>query len=191
MARIRKFSTMEIFRETERLLLTVGYEAYNISLLAESLNVSRAAIYKYYTNKEDLVVDFMLDRMAKMIDAFEEIDETKPFIEGLDELLQVIFESKDIHHILTMVHWIDLRGKDEIIQKMTKLDVLHKEMYAPLQAMIQKGKEEGLLNEVIPNALILAFIFQSIAIPNHTNIPKETFLQSIKMLISTGIYKQK
>lgn len=190
MARVRKFSTTEIFRETERLLLTVGYEGYNIGLLAERLNVSRAAIYKYYKNKEALVVDFMLNHMTVMIQTFKGIEATKPFNEQLDELLQIIFESKDIHHILTMVHWIDSRGNDEIMDKLNKLSELHKEMYVPLQAMIDKGKAEGIVNDEIPNSLILAFIFQSIAIPNHTNIAKETFLKSIKVLVCKGISKQ-
>ncbi|MGM9945246.1 MAG: TetR/AcrR family transcriptional regulator [Lysinibacillus sp.] len=191
MARERKFSTTEIFRETERLLLTVGYEGYTISLLAEALNVSRAAIYKYYTNKEELVVDFMLEHMEKMIRQFASIDSTEPFTVQLDEVLDIVLESKDLHRIFSMAHVIDTKGKEEIAKKMIRLNELHKEMYTPLQTMVNKGKEEGLLKESIPNALILAFIFQSVDLPNHMNIPEELFLQSIKTLVCSGILKEK
>ena len=191
LARERKFSTTEIFRETERLLLTVGYEGYTISLLAEALNVSRAAIYKYYTNKEELVVDFMLEHMEKMIRQFASIDSTQSFTVQLDEVLDIILESKDLHRIFSMAHVVDTKGKEEITKKMVRLNELHKEMYTPLQEMVNKGKEEGLLKESIPNALILAFIFQSIDLPNHMNIPEELFLQSIKTLVCSGILKEK
>lgn len=175
LARERKFSTTEIFRETERLLLTVGYEGYTISLLAEALNVSRAAIYKYYTNKEQLVVDFMLEHMEKMIRRFASIDSMASFTVQLDEVLDIVLESKDLHRIFSMVHVVDTKGKEEIEKKMVRLNELHKEMYTPLQAIVNKGKEEGLLKESIPNSLILAFIFQSIDLPNHMNIPEELF----------------
>ena len=191
MARERKFSTTEIFRETERLLLTVGYEGYTISLLAEALNVSRAAIYKYYTNKDELVVDFMLEHMEKMIQQFASIDSTQSFTVQLDEVLDIILESKDLHRIFSMAHVVDTKGKEEITKKMVRLNELHKEMYTPLQEMVNKGKEEGLLKESIPNALILSFIFQSIDLPNHMNIPEELFLQSIKTLVCSGILKEK
>ena len=191
MARERKFSTTEIFRETERLLLTVGYEGYTISLLAEALNVSRAAIYKYYTNKDELVVDFMLEYMEKMIQQFASIDSTQSFTVQLDEVLDIILESKDLHRIFSMAHVVDTKGKEEITKKMVRLNELHKEMYIPLQEMVNKGKEEGLLKESIPNALIIAFIFQSIDLPNHMNIPEELFLQSIKTLVCSGVLKEK
>ena len=191
LARERKFSTTEIFRETERLLLTVGYEGYTISLLAEALNVSRAAIYKYYTNKEQLIVDFMLEHMEKMIRQFASIDSHQSFTVQLDEVLDIILESKDLHRIFSMAHVVDTKGKEEITKKMVRLNELHKEMYTPLQEMVNKGKEEGLLKESIPNALILAFIFQSIDLPNHMNIPEELFLQSIKTLVCSGILKEK
>ena len=191
MARERKFSTTEIFRETERLLLTVGYEGYTISLLAEALNVSRAAIYKYYTNKEELVVDFMLEHMEKMIRQFVAIDSTQSFTVQLDELLDIVLESRDLHRIFSMAHVVDTKGKEEIAKKIVRLNELHKEMYTPLQALVNKGKEEGLLKESIPNALILAFIFQSIDLPNHMDIPEELFLQSIKTLVCSGILKEK
>ncbi|WP_431027901.1 TetR/AcrR family transcriptional regulator [Lysinibacillus sp. LZ02] len=189
MARERKFSTTEIFRETERLLLTVGYEGYNISLLAEALNVSRAAIYKYYTNKEELVVDFMLEHIQQMIVQFAAVDNEQAFEHQLDEVLDIILASKDLHHIFSMAHVIEPKGKQEIVDKMEHLSRLHQEMYVPLQAMINKGKEAGIVDNTIPNSLIIAFIFQSIDLPNHMNVPDEVFLPALKKLVKTGIYK--
>lgn len=187
--RERKFTTEEIFRETERLLLEVGYEGYTISLLAEALNVSRAAIYKYYTNKEELVVDFMLGHIVGIIEAFKNVDDTQSFQGQLDEVLDIVLASKDLHRILSLSQGIDTKRNEDIARKMERLHELHKEMYIPLYTMVNRGKEEGVLKEEIPNALIIAFIFQSIDLQNHMQIPEEIFTRSIKQLVRTGIVR--
>lgn len=169
--------------------MEVGYEGYNISLLAEALNVSRAAIYKYYTNKEELVVDFMLDHIQRMIEAFSKVGDTQSFQDQLEEVLDIVLASKDLHRILPITHVIDTRGNEDIERKMERLSELHREMYTPLQAMMNRGKREGMLKADIPNELIIAFIFQSIDLPNHMQIPEETFIHSIKQLVRTGIAK--
>lgn len=187
--RERKFTTEEIFRETERLLLEVGYEGYTISLLAEALSVSRAAIYKYYTNKEELVVDFMLGHIVGIIEAFKNVDDTQSFQGQLDEVLDIVLASKDLHRILSLSQGIDTKRNEDIARKMERLHELHKEMYIPLYTMVNRGKEERILKEEIPNALIIAFIFQSIDLQNHIQIPEEIFTRSIKQLVRTGIVR--
>lgn len=169
--------------------MKVGYEGYNISLLAEALNISRAAIYKYYTNKEELVVDFMLNHIQQMIEAFSKLEDTESFQDQLEEVLDIVLASKDLHRILSITHVIDTKGNKDIEQKMEKLSELHKEMYAPLQAVVNRGKREGMLKADIPNEIIIAFIFQSIDLPNHMQIPEETFIHSVKQLVRTGIAK--
>ncbi len=187
MARERKFSSVEIFKETERLLLEVGYEGYTIGLLAEALHVSRAAIYKYYTNKEELVINFMLQHMERILEAFGSIDRTQTFDQQFDEILTVITDSKDLHRLLSSTHLINVKGNAELEQKMHTLHLMHRDMYEPLQAVINEGKEQGYVNQDIPTALIVGFIFQSIALPNHMEIPSEQFVQSVKQLVRTGI----
>lgn len=187
----RKFSTSKMFDVTEQLLLTVGYEGFTIGLLADELQVSRAAIYKYYTNKESLIADFMVERMTTLVDSLQNINEQDPFLKQLDQLLEIIFSSKDLHQILSYTHVINDRGDEEIIRKLTMLQQMHMSMYLPMQKMIEQGKSEQILNQQLANDLILGFIFQSVAIPNHTHIPKEQFLQSIKQMIFHGVFNGK
>lgn len=190
LGRGRKFSISELFNITERLLLTVGYEGFTIGLLAEELHVSRAAIYKYYTNKEYLIADFMIERMTTCIESIKEINVEASFTEQLNELLDVIFQTKDLHQILSYTYIINDRGNEEIAQKLKLLQQLHISMYLPMQKMIEQGKQEQVLHAELENNLILGFIFQSVAIPNPTNIPKEEFLQSVKNMMFFGVFKR-
>ena len=191
MARERKFSTKDIFSESKKLLLEHGYERYNIGLLAEKLNVSRAAIYKYYTNKDELIVDFMLDEMDEMIAEFNNIDSTATFEAQLNGVLNTIFNSKDLHQIFTYTHLIDAKDNEIISEKLEKLNALHIEMYKPLMGLIAKGKQENLIHQNLPESVMISFIFQSITIPNHMNEPKDIFLDSIRTLVLNGLYTHK
>ena len=188
MARERKFSTKDIFAKTKQLLLENGYERYNIGLLAEKLNVSRAAIYKYYTNKDELIVDFMLSEMDDCIAEFSNVDQTATFEEQLDSVLNTIFNSKDLHHIFAFAQLIEAKDNDVLAQKLDLLSKQHLEMYKPLMGLITKGKKEGIIHQDLPDSVMISFIFQSITIPNHMNEPKELFLNSVRKLVLNGLY---
>ena len=132
----------------------------------------------------------MIDRMTKFVEDIKTIGEYNTFSEQLDTLLEIIFESKDIHQVLGMAQMIDANGNEKIIQKKKILEHQHFSMYAPLQQMIELGKKEEILNEAIPNELMLGLIFQSITIPNMNSIKQEKFIQAIKEMICHGIYKK-
>ncbi|WP_455661055.1 TetR/AcrR family transcriptional regulator [Pradoshia sp.] len=189
MARVRKFSSSEIFSETKKLLLSNGYNGFTIRLLADALDVSRAAIYKYYTNKDELIMDFMIHEMSILIGDLKEIDQTARFEVQMDNLLACIFKMKNLHEILGIASIISDSGNGQVARKKERLEELHKSMYRPMERMIALGKDEGVLSDHLPDALILGFIFQSIAIPNHMNLPEKDFRKLIIEMICTGIYK--
>lgn len=191
MARERKFTTKDIFEVTKKLLLELGYERYNIGLVAEKLNVSRAAIYKYYTNKDELIVDFMIAEMDEMLEQFNTIEDTAPFEDQLNKIIDTIFASKDLHQILTFAHQIDAKENETIVQKLDLLNEQHLLLYKPLMQLIAKGKKDKKIHQNLPDSIMISFIFQSITIPNHMNEPKEVFFEAIRTLILNGLFTHK
>lgn len=75
MARERKFTEEELFVAVKHILLAQGYEGFTFSLLADRLEVSRGAIYKYYENKESLITQFMVYEMDQFIHELEKINQ--------------------------------------------------------------------------------------------------------------------
>ena len=191
MTRERKFSTPEIFKATNSLLLRYGYEGFTFSLLAESLDVSRAAIYKYYPNKEELIIDYMVYEMTKMLIDLQKIDQSATFTAQLNELITLIFTYKDIHQILGMVHQFKESSSAVIMEKKKQLEKLHLDMYQSLEGLMVQGKKEKVLRDTLSNDVILGCIFQSIAIPNHRGIPENEWIQSIKDVVCYGIFEIK
>lgn len=189
MGRNRKFSTTEMFNATEKLLLKIGYEGFTMGILAEDLDVSRAALYKYYTNKDELITDFMVQNMKDFIERLQGINFTGNFDRQFDQLMEIIFDNKDLHQVLSYAQMINNQGSHRIQENLRVLEIYHKEMYKPLLTFIEQGKAEGKLNDQIPPSILLGFIFQSISIPNHLQMGDKDFLHVVKQLICNGISK--
>ncbi|WP_071396522.1 TetR/AcrR family transcriptional regulator [Bacillus tuaregi] len=191
MARERKFSKDELYQLTKELLLHHGYEGFSFSLLADHLDVSRGAIYKYYKNKDELITDFMLHEMNQFLVELRKIEQYSGFDAQFDYLLEIILRKTEIHQLIGMSAQIPTEVNENVKRNKLELDKLHLDMYRYLQSFIQLGKDESRLKPHIANGLMLGFIFQSVAIPNHFGIPHSEWVQSIKEIISHGMFVSK
>jgi len=188
MARDRKFSTADLFQATNQLLLQYGYEGFTISILADHLNVSRGTIYKYYENKEELIMDFMLDEMKQFLTELDKIHALVHFEDQFDFLLSLIFKNTKIQELIQIGQRVSIEINEKIKARKQKLEQLHMDMYTNLQTFIRLGKEEGKLKQNLPDGILLGIIFQSIAIPNHFGIPQSEWVASIKEIICHGMF---
>lgn len=188
MGRDKKFSEQDLWHHTHELLLSVGYQGFKIGLLAQNIGVSRAAIYKQYPNKEELIMAFMVAEMSKSIAHLGNVDFSQCFERQLDDLLIRMFDLRDLHQILGLATKIE-DVSPAVVDKKQQLNGMHGGLYVPLQQVIKKGKEEGIIAEDRNDFLLLGFIFQLIDMPNHLNLPIDVFLNEIKMLILHGISK--
>lgn len=188
MGRDKKFSEQDLWHHTHELLLSVGYQGFKIGLLAQKIGVSRAAIYKQYPNKEELIIAFMVWEMKHSIEHLGNVDFTQCFDRQLDDLLNRMFDLRDLHQILGLATQIE-DVSPVVTEKKQILNGMHGGLYIPLQQVIKKGKEEGIIAADRNDFLLLGFIFQLIDMPNHLNLPIDAFLKEIKMLILYGISK--
>ncbi|WP_394236827.1 TetR/AcrR family transcriptional regulator [Niallia oryzisoli] len=191
MARERKFSKEELFHVTKELLLLHGYEGFSFSLLADHLDVSRGTIYKYYVNKEELVTSFMIHEMNQFLFELRKIEQYAGFDAQFDYLLDIILKKSEIHRFIGMNAQIPDGTNENVKKNKEALDKLHIDMYGYLQSFIQLGKDEAKLKPHLANGLMLGFIFQSVAIPNHFGVPHSEWAQSIKEIISHGMFNTK
>lgn len=180
MARERKFSTDELFQATKELLLSHGYEGFTFSLLSDRLQVSRGALYKYYENKEELITNYIFYEMDQYLLKLKQINLHEDFEEQFHFLLNLMFSYSDIQKLIKIGQQVP--GHQE------KFGLIHLDMYQYLQGFIELGKKEGKLKRHLPNNLILGYIFQSVAIPNHSGIPYDQWASSIKEIICHGMF---
>lgn len=188
MARERKFSDTEVMQEAKRLLLQHGYEGFHFSLLAEQMGVSRGVLYKYYANKDELIMELMLQEMDIFLTELKQIEQVEGFEAQFHFLIDLIFKSAEIHQLIGVGGQVPQHSNENTASKKKQLDQLHLHMYSLLQSFVESGKEEGMLRRDIPDDLVLGFIFQTIAIPNHRGIPQTEWVASIKRIIRHGMF---
>jgi|HigsolmetaAR203D_1030402.scaffolds.fasta_scaffold00857_17 Transcriptional regulator len=186
-ARERKFSTETLFRETKRALLQHGYEGLTFTVLAERLQVSRGAIYKYYENKEELVADLMIYEMNEFLHELQRIEEISGFDDQFHFLVDLIFRKKEIHQYIAAAEQIPLNHNEKVKVQKKRLEQMHLEMYALLRNFYRQGLAEGKLRPDLPEELVLGFIFQSIMIPNHFGVPVPEWVDAVKKILRHGI----
>jgi len=187
MARERKFSTEDVYQATKQILLTYGYEGFNFSLLAEQLDISRGAIYKYFDNREELITSFMLYELRLFLVELKSIEKLHSFEEQLDFLLDLIFKNSTVPKLIEIGRRIPVNDNEKVKENIEELEHLHLKMYKHLQGFIDLGRQEQKLKASIPDSLILAIIFQSILIPNHFGVSQTEWIRSIKEVLCYGI----
>lgn len=190
MAREKKFSTEDIYEETHQLLMSVGYDKFSFGLLASSLKVSRAAIYKYYTNKDELIYDYMISEMEQMVDDLEKLDWAADYFVQFQQLFALIFEYSDIHQISFMIPGDRIANEEKMKEKKQQSQVLHKRFFEQIQTFIQTGQQKGHIKNTIPESLIIELIFHSVTIPNRTGLSQEKRADYLQEIICQGIFNK-
>lgn len=188
MAREKKFSTKDIYLQTHDLLIKEGYENFSFSLLSKSLQVSRAAIYKYYTNKDELISDYLVMQMEQMMEDFNQVNWSKDYSEQFDQLFELIFNYRELHLISNKIPRKMKLSPERQKRKETVTADVHDHYFKYIQQFIQTGKKNGQIKKEIPESLIVGIIFHSINIPDRSNLSQQEKGYFIKMIIKNGIF---
>lgn len=189
MARERKFSMELLFRHTKELLLLHGYDAFNISMLADQLNVVRGTIYKYFENKDELISAFMIEEMKQSHEELQKIAQYEAFDDQFQFLIDFMFQNENLNKLIEIGMQIP-NSTASVKKNKNILTQLRLDMYNHLQGFIVLGKKEKKIKSHIPDSIILGFIFQSVAIPNHFALPKDIWVNSIKELLCFGMFEK-
>jgi len=187
MARERKFTLEELYQVLKETLIQEGYNGFTFSILAKKLNISRGTIYKYFENKDELITEYMVHEMNKFLKELTKINDFTHFQEQFDFLFELFFKDRNIHQLIGVASQIENKKNIKVQNNLEKLEKLHLKMYTLLHDFIQLGKKENLVKEPLDNNLILGFIFQTVAIPNHFQIPETEWIHSIKEIIQHGM----
>lgn len=147
----------KIISEAQAVFMRFGIKSVNMDDIARHLGISKKTLYKYVSDKADLVQKcfFMhcemeekeLSRIASIeMNAIDESFETMHFIKDM---------IKDIHPSIVF----DMEKYYPEVMKKTE-EIRQKTVYANLKANLEKGIKEGLYREDL-NPEIIAHIYVS------------------------------
>lgn len=191
MARKKTFTQEELYQATHDLMLEVGYDTFSFQLLANKLDISRTALYKYYSNKNDLLQDYLNHQLEKVVERLDATEWPSEYPEKLSTLMDLVFDYADTHAISAMVpaqRWTKENSNDPDIQRSKEL---HTRFFGFIQVMIEEGQRDGFLNQEIPLLVMIETIFHSINLPNRAGLSTEQRAYFVKKMLFEGILKQK
>lgn len=191
MARKKTFTQEELYQATHDLMLEVGYDIFSFQLLANKLDISRTALYKYYTNKYDLLQDYLNHQLEKVVERLDATEWPSEYPEKLSALMDLVFDYADTHAISAMVpaqQWTKENAHDPDVQRSKEL---HTRFFGFIQMVIEEGQREGFLNQEIPLMVMIETIFHSINLPNRAGLSAEQRAYFVKKMLFEGILKQK
>ncbi len=147
----------QIIDEAIRIIHENGYNALGIRKLAQRVGITEPAIYRHFTNKDEIIVG-ILDRVLKMgnsmLARISEAEDAKAkikrfvlfhfeFLQQKPELTSIVF-SENLFH------------KNPILK--TKLQTIIKSRHQMLKGLIETAQADGVLVDVDADALAVLII---------------------------------
>ncbi len=187
MARKKTFTQTELFQATHELMLAVGYDNFSFQLLANELDITRTALYKYYGNKTDLLRDYLNHQMEDIVEQLSTALWPSDYQEKLSHLIDLILDFTETHRISNMVRdqkWNQVADDSPEVQRSKEL---HSQFFSFIYGMIEEGQNSGFLDATIPPLVIVETIFHSIMLPNHAKLNPEERAYYLKKMLFNGI----
>lgn len=190
MPRKKKFTVEDLYHQTHLLLMKVGYDQFTFSLLADELSVSRAAIYKYYSNKDVLISDYLTFEMKKLLEEFDQMEWSSDREEHFNQLFELIFNYSDVHQ-LSNVFTQKMKMKNEKIQFKENISKeLHERFFGHIQSFILSCQETGFIKKELPANLLINMIFHSVIINTSSDLTQKERAGYIREILAHGMFQK-
>ncbi|MGP6138984.1 MULTISPECIES: TetR/AcrR family transcriptional regulator [unclassified Jeotgalibaca] len=189
MARKKTFTQQELYQATHDLMLEVGYDNFSFQMVSKKLDITRTALYKHYTNKDELLQAYLNHQLEKVVAQMDATEWPVAYPEKLSALIDLVFTYADTHAISAMVptrKWTKENAGDPDIIKSKEL---HTRFFGFIQQIIEEGKEKEYLNPEIPSMVIIETVFHSINLPNQAGLSFEERAYFVKKMLFEGILK--
>lgn len=149
----------EIKKATISLFSKRGFDGTTIPLIAESASVGAGTIYRYFTNKEELlnlVMQEEISKIAKVLKSgFPENSQMKEqFSHLFHKLMNYSLENFD------SIMLISSHCNSIHIDKKTEGD--YSELLDFISNVAEQGRDNGEINKNLPNDIIVSIIFGSV-----------------------------
>jgi len=183
-----------ILQAAQNLFMTYGYRAVTTRQIADACGITQAALYRHFTDKQDIYVSMLLETMIPSRSALERIAQrSAPLHERLRlAALHLLHTSQ--HNMDMMFHDVQHELKveaQEKIQHAFEESVLH-----PLASIFEDGMRQGLLRppeEAGITALTAAGLFlrlssEFVSQNSYSSEPARTLAERAQLVAELTLY---
>ncbi len=154
----QKIRRKQILDAAKRLFYTKGFSAATIEDIAQEAELSPAAIYLYFKNKDDLYASLSLQFLEYMAERFEELyrDKVLSAEEKLDALKDVLYDIFNFDPII-LINLFHLQASDGLKklspERTNQINKMGAKCLRSLSKIFNQGIEEGRFVKHNPTAL--------------------------------------
>ncbi|MFN8673103.1 MAG: TetR/AcrR family transcriptional regulator [Candidatus Sericytochromatia bacterium] len=153
---------LEIIEASAKILTSYGINGLTIKNIAKKMNFSEAAIYRHFSNKEEIILtllNFVIENITSL--SMAKINENYTAIEKLKIIFeeQFIFFNKNPHLVIVIFSDSLLEESKEINEKIFNLMKTRKQTLEPV---ILQGQNEGIFTKDLNSDEIIHIIMGSV-----------------------------
>ncbi|MCD6447160.1 MAG: TetR/AcrR family transcriptional regulator [Candidatus Marinimicrobia bacterium] len=167
----------KILEVSAKIFAEKGYNGTSMREIAETLNITKAALYYHFSGKEEIFSVCITNSLDKMTKAYESMAKSNdPIWNKLEAMIDGIFTfSQSQPHIFKLITMLISRSFDRDIDKRI-LGNFFRQQQKSINTIVQKGVEQGKIRDDIPVNLLASGITGLI---HHTTGPKIKNMQKI------------
>ncbi|EUJ41708.1 TetR/AcrR family transcriptional regulator [Brochothrix campestris] len=184
-----KITTADIYRESKMVLLESGYDGLTFAELGKRLGVTRPALYKHFTNKDEMITALMVSEMLQISEQLP-TDMSASFERLFENLLTVLISFSELHRMMSSLYRIEYEQATSIGDNLDQLKQQHRRFSATVDAIITKGKHIGVFDTGLSTELITQFIMGIIETVDLKSASKEEWLTMLTQLVLYGTSKR-
>ena len=161
------FNRRNILESADKLFCKNGVEKTTMEQLATAAGYSKPTLYGYFKDKDEVYFALVLEFMEKIVVKVDKaIDEQTAFNDTFSKICQDVFRLATRYPL----YFEGLIGTINVNIKADDTPQIYKDIYhlgealnEKLIALLQQGKDEGVINTALDNSAILLFVWSSVA----------------------------
>ncbi|WP_444684684.1 TetR/AcrR family transcriptional regulator [Alkalicoccus luteus] len=183
MGRAKTIDEVQLFQETEKLILESGYAGFHFKALSERLGVARSTIYNYYSNKEELITAFMVHLLEQVV---ENMDRASHAGNPVHALIQLWGRYANIHQMMQVMPYIDKEASPKVQKSVEAMFQLLQQMRSKIKDILIEEQQRGSVREDVPLDTLVGFVMSAVQIPfRHES--EEAWADEVYKLIRSGL----
>ncbi|MFC3748903.1 TetR/AcrR family transcriptional regulator [Paenibacillus sp. GCM10012306] len=168
-----------------------GYKATTMDQVAKIANVGKGTIYTFFTNKEQLFDEILVDMMTEMkVIAEREIRRDKPFFDNLHRVLDALLEFRSEHELFIKLSQENREfGTPQAQEGLDKIEsVVLEYIEREVELAIRQGEIKPCDPKIVSVVMFRLYIVLTAELnKTHTPLDKEQIKDYFRLFLAEGL----
>ena len=176
-----------------RLFVQKGFGSTNVQDIADAAGISIGLLYRHYKTKESLfneLVEFALDGLIQIIQAFENADSPKQLLAlFVDEIYRDMQDGEELANLLILMNQLFFSG-DGTNRKQAEVLEVNGRLLRSTAELIKKGQESGDFRSGDAHQMAVLFYSALQGLADMKVILKNNFVMPFPRVLTLFLFKE-